>query len=103
MRPGYPAGCPGERKTRSIRRAVSERRNSTISAQGGNVLLLDEPTNDLDTEALASLEDALLDFPGCVVVTAQGNFAGYEANKTNRLGVDATGPLRSTHRKLARD
>lgn len=100
--------------------------------QGGNVLLPDEPTNDLDTEALASLEAALLDFPGCVVVTAhdrwfldrvvthilawegsavqpaqwfwfEGNFAGYEANKTDRLGVDATRPLPSTHRKFARD
>ena len=99
--------------------------------QGGNVLLLDEPTNDLDTETLGSLENAILDFPGCVVVTAhdrwfldrvathilawegtdtdparwfwfEGNFAGYERNKIERLGAAATGPHRVTHRKLAR-
>ncbi len=99
--------------------------------QGGNVLLLDEPTNDLDTETLGSLENAILDFPGCVVVTAhdrwfldrvathilawegtdtdparwfwfEGNFAGYERNKIERLGAAAAGPHRVTHRKLAR-
>jgi len=100
--------------------------------QGGNVLLLDEPTNDLDTETLASLENALLAFPGCVVVTAhdrwfldrvathilawegtdedpgrwywfEGNFADYEANRIARLGADAARPLRATHRRLTRD
>jgi ATP-binding cassette ChvD family protein len=100
--------------------------------QGGNVLLLDEPTNDLDTETLASLENAITEFPGCVVVTAhdrwfldrvathilawegtetdparwywfEGNFAGYEQNKIARLGPEAARPHRVTHRRLTRD
>ncbi|MDT9591903.1 energy-dependent translational throttle protein EttA [Nocardioides zeae] len=99
---------------------------------GGNLLLLDEPTNDLDVETLSSLEDALLDFPGCAVVTShdrwfldrvathilawegddenpakwfwfEGNFASYEANKIERLGVEAARPHRVTHRRLTRD
>ncbi|WP_122816948.1 energy-dependent translational throttle protein EttA [Nocardioides pantholopis] len=99
---------------------------------GGNLLLLDEPTNDLDVETLSSLEDALLDFPGCAVVTShdrwfldriathilawegtdenpaswfwfEGNFAAYEENKVERLGVDAARPHRVTHRRLTRD
>ncbi|MDT0202746.1 energy-dependent translational throttle protein EttA [Nocardioides sp. AE5] len=99
---------------------------------GGNLLLLDEPTNDLDVETLSSLEDALLDFPGCAVVTShdrwfldrvathilawegdeedpakwfwfEGNFASYEANKVERLGVEAARPHRVTHRRLTRD
>ena len=100
--------------------------------QGGNVLLLDEPTNDLDTETLASLENAILEFPGCVVVTAhdrwfldrvathilawegsetrpaqwfwfEGNYAGYEQNKIARLGPEASRPHRVVHRRLTRD
>jgi ATP-binding cassette ChvD family protein len=96
--------------------------------QGGNVLLLDEPTNDLDTETLSSLENALLEFPGCAVITShdrwfldriathilaweegsnwfwfEGNFADYEKNKIERLGADAARPHRVTHRKLMRD
>lgn len=100
--------------------------------QGGNMLLLDEPTNDLDVETLSSLEDALLDFPGCAVVTShdrwfldriathilawegtedqpgnwfwfEGNFASYEANKIERLGEEAARPHRVTHRRLTRD
>lgn len=99
---------------------------------GGNLLLLDEPTNDLDVETLSSLEDALLDFPGCAVVTShdrwfldrvathilawegddenpakwfwfEGNFASYEANKIERLGAEAARPHRVTHRRLTRD
>ena len=99
---------------------------------GGNMLLLDEPTNDLDVETLSSLEDALLDFPGCAVVTShdrwfldrvathilawegdeenpaqwfwfEGNFAAYEENKVERLGVEAARPHRVTHRRLTRD
>ena len=100
--------------------------------QGGNVLLLDEPTNDLDVETLSSLEDALLDFPGCAVVIShdrwfldrvathmlawegededgtprwfwfEGNFADYEENKLERLGPEASRPHRSTHRRLTR-
>jgi ATP-binding cassette ChvD family protein len=99
---------------------------------GGNLLLLDEPTNDLDVETLSSLEDALLDYPGCAVVTShdrwfldriathilawegdesdpakwfwfEGNFASYEQNKIERLGVEAARPHRVTHRRLTRD
>jgi len=100
--------------------------------EGGNLLLLDEPTNDLDVETLGSLENALLEFPGCAVVIShdrwfldrvcthilayegdekepakwywfEGNFASYEANKIDRLGIDAARPHRVTHRKLTRD
>ena len=101
--------------------------------QGGNVLLLDEPTNDLDVETLSSLEDALLEFPGCAVVVShdrwfldrtcthilawegededgiprwfwfEGNFADYEANKIERLGPEAARPHASKHRRLTRD
>lgn len=100
--------------------------------QGGNLLLLDEPTNDLDVETLGSLENALLDFPGCAVVIShdrwfldrvathilayegtdedpanwywfEGNFASYEENKVERLGVEAARPHRVTHRRLTRD
>jgi ATP-binding cassette ChvD family protein len=100
--------------------------------QGGNLLLLDEPTNDLDVETLSSLENALLEFPGCAVVIThdrwfldriathilayegseekpaywhwfEGNFEAYEANKIERLGPDAANPHRSTYRKLTRD
>ena len=96
--------------------------------QGGNLLLLDEPTNDLDVETLGSLENALLDFPGCAVITShdrwfldrvathilaweggsdwfwfEGNFESYEKNKVQRLGADAARPHAVTHRKLTRD
>jgi len=100
--------------------------------EGGNLLLLDEPTNDLDVETLSSLENALLEFPGCAVVIThdrwfldriathilsyegteeepgkwywfEGNFDSYEANKVERLGADAAAPHRSTYRKLTRD
>ena len=95
---------------------------------GGNVLLLDEPTNDLDVETLGSLENALLEFPGCAVVVShdrwfldrvathilawegdsrwfwfEGNFESYEKNKVERLGADALRPHRATYRKLTRD
>ncbi|GAA2062501.1 MULTISPECIES: energy-dependent translational throttle protein EttA [Leifsonia] len=100
--------------------------------QGGNLLLLDEPTNDLDVETLSSLENALLEFPGCAVVIThdrwfldriathilayegteenpadwywfEGNFEAYEENKVDRLGPDAAKPHRSAYRKLTRD
>ncbi|HVM13797.1 MAG TPA: energy-dependent translational throttle protein EttA [Egibacteraceae bacterium] len=100
--------------------------------EGGNVLLLDEPTNDLDTETLGSLENALLEFPGCAVVIShdrwfldriathilawegddenpatwhwfEGNFESYEKNKIERMGVEAARPHRVTYRKLTRD
>ena len=97
-------------------------------SQGGNLLLLDEPANDLDVETLAWLERALLEFPGCAVITChdrwfldrvathilaweggsnwfwfEGNFADYEKNKIERLGADAARPHRVTYRKLTRD
>jgi ATPase subunit of ABC transporter with duplicated ATPase domains len=100
--------------------------------QGGNLLLLDEPTNDLDVETLGSLENALLEFPGCAVVIThdrwfldrvashilayegtddnpdnwywfEGNFEAYEENKIARLGPEAAKPHRSTYRRLTRD
>jgi len=100
--------------------------------EGGNVLLLDEPTNDLDVETLGSLENALLEFPGCAVVIShdrwfldrvathilawegteedpsqwywfEGNFESYEKNKIERMGQDAARPHRVTYRKLTRD
>ncbi|KJL39883.1 MULTISPECIES: energy-dependent translational throttle protein EttA [Microbacterium] len=100
--------------------------------EGGNLLLLDEPTNDLDVETLQSLENALLEFPGCAVVIThdrwfldriathilayegtdedpdkwywfEGNFEAYEANKVERLGVEAARPHRTAYRKLTRD
>jgi ATP-binding cassette ChvD family protein len=99
---------------------------------GGNVILLDEPTNDLDVETLSSLENALLEFPGCAVVIShdrmfldrvathilawegddedpakwfwfEGNFESYEKNKIDRLGAEAARPHRVTHRRLTRD
>jgi ATP-binding cassette ChvD family protein len=94
---------------------------------GGNMLLLDEPTNDLDVETLSSLENALLEFPGCAVITShdrwfldriathilaweggaswmwfEGNFESYEKNKIERLGAEAARPHRVTYRKLTR-
>jgi ATP-binding cassette ChvD family protein len=100
--------------------------------EGGNLLLLDEPTNDLDVETLGSLENALLEFPGCAVVIShdrwfldrvtthilawegsdenpaewfwfEGNFESYEKNKVERLGAEAARPHAVTHRKLGRD
>ena len=100
--------------------------------EGGNLLLLDEPTNDLDVETLQSLENALLEFPGCAVVIThdrwfldriathilayegtdenpdqwywfEGNFEAYEANKIERLGAEAARPHRTAYRKLTRD
>ena len=99
--------------------------------QGGNLLLLDEPTNDLDVETLSSLEEALLNFPGCSVVVShdrwfldrivthilawegtdenpgnwhffEGNFEAYQADREARLGPEASKPHR-IHRKLTRD
>jgi ATP-binding cassette ChvD family protein len=99
---------------------------------GGNVILLDEPTNDLDVDTLSSLENGLLDFPGCAVVIShdrmfldrvathilawegddenpakwfwfEGNFEAYEKNKVDRLGAEAARPHRVTYRKLTRD
>ncbi len=98
---------------------------------GGNMLLLDEPTNDLDVETLQSMEDALLEFPGCAVVIShdrwfldrvathilawegndedqaqwfwfEGNYADYESHKIARLGAEAARPHRATHRRLTR-
>ena len=107
---------------------VRNRLNLALTLKmGGNLLLLDEPTNDLDVETLGSLENALLEFPGCAVVIShdrwfldriathilayegdsqwfwfEGNFESYEKNKIDRLGAEAARPHRVTYRKLTR-
>ena len=93
--------------------------------RGGNVVMLDEPTNDLDVETLRNLEEAIAEFPGCVIVTShdrwfldrlathilafegdsqvvwfEGNYDSYERDRKRRLGVDADQPTRIKYRKL---
>ncbi len=126
-------GPDQQKPTRVLSGGERNRLNLALTLkQGGNLLLLDEPTNDLDVESLSSLEDALLEFPGCAVVVShdrwfldrvathilayegtdespadwywfEGNFASYEDNKVERLGVEAARPHRLTHRRLTRD
>jgi ATP-binding cassette ChvD family protein len=126
-------GPDQQKQTKVLSGGERNRLNLALTLKkGGNLLLLDEPTNDLDVETLRSLEDALLEFPGCAVVIShdrwfldriathilawegtdeqpdswfwfEGNFADYEANKIDRLGEDAARPHRVTYRKLTRD
>ncbi|MFT4148205.1 MAG: energy-dependent translational throttle protein EttA [Micrococcaceae bacterium] len=126
-------GPDQQKKTGVLSGGERNRLNLALTLkQGGNLLLLDEPTNDLDVETLASLENALLEFPGCAVVVShdrwfldrvathilayegtdedpaqwywfEGNFEAYEENKIDRLGPEAARPHRVTHRKLTRD
>ena len=122
-------GPDQQKPTRVLSGGERNRLNLALTLkQGGNVLLLDEPTNDLDVETLGSLENALLEFPGCAVITShdrwfldrvathilayegdsqwfwfEGNFDSYEKNKVERLGEEAARPHRTTYRKLTRD
>ena len=98
---------------------------ATLLKSGGNVLLLDEPTNDLDVDTLRALEDALVEFPGCVVITShdrwfldriathilafegdshvewfEGNYQDYEKDRRRRLGADADQPHRLKYRRI---
>ena len=125
-------GADQEKKCGVLSGGERNRLNLALTLkQGGNLLLLDEPTNDLDVETLESLEEALLAFPGCVVVTShdrwfldriathilawegtdenpgnwhwfEGNFDDYQKNRVERLGEEAARPHR-IHRKLTRD
>ncbi len=99
---------------------------AALLKRGGNVLLLDEPTNDLDVETLRALEEALLAFPGCVLVIShdrwfldriathilafegdsraewfEGNYTDYERDRRQRLGDEAVNPHRLKYRRLA--
>jgi ATP-binding cassette ChvD family protein len=126
-------GPDQQKPTRVLSGGERNRLNLALTLKiGGNVLLLDEPTNDLDVETLSSLENALLDFPGCAVVIShdrmfldrvathilawegddenparwfwfEGNFESYEKNKVERLGPEAARPHAVTYRKLTRD
>ncbi|HJO87886.1 MAG TPA: energy-dependent translational throttle protein EttA [Rhodospirillales bacterium] len=99
-----------------------------VMKSGANVIMLDEPTNDLDVDTLRALEEALLAFPGCVLITShdrwfldriathiiafegdsqvvwfEGNYDDYEADRHNRLGALADQPHRIKYRPLTRD
>src|SRR6202012_5160349 len=126
-------GPDQQKQTKVLSGGERNRLNLALTLKkGGNLLLLDEPTNVLDVETLRSLEDALLDFPGCAVVVShdrwfldrvathilawegtdedparwfwfEGNFESYEKNKVERLGAEAARPHAVTYRKLSRD
>ena len=125
-------GFKGSDQQKKVGQLSGGERNRVLLAKvlrsGGNVLLLDEPTNDLDVDTLRALEDAILAFPGCVVVIShdrwfldrivthvlafegdsvarwwEGNFSDYEADRRKRLGVDADQPHRIRYKRLVRD
>jgi len=120
----------GEDQQKHIKNLSGGERNRVHLAKllksGGNLLLLDEPTNDLDVETLRALEEAILEFPGCVVVIShdrwfldriathilafegdsevvwhEGNYSDYEEERKRRLGDEADNPHRIKYRKLA--
>jgi ATPase subunit of ABC transporter with duplicated ATPase domains len=124
-------GFKGSDQQKKVGQLSGGERNRVLLAKvlrsGGNVLLLDEPTNDLDVDTLRALEDAVLTFPGCVVVIShdrwfldriathvlafegdsvarwcEGNFSDYEADRHKRLGVDADQPHRIRYKPLVR-
>jgi sulfate-transporting ATPase len=139
--PSASAKCPAApMSARSTSRAgISRRRSAMLSGgernrvhlakmlkSGANVMFLDEPTNDLDVDTLRALEEALANFPGCVVITShdrwfldrlathilafegdshvewfEGNFEAYEEDKKRRLGIDSVTPHRLKFRKIA--
>ena len=93
--------------------------------RGSNLLLLDEPTNDLDVDTLRALEEAIMSYAGCVVVTShdrwfldriathvlafegdgyvhwcEGNYATYERQRRERLGISQDQPMRFRYKKL---
>ncbi len=125
-------GFKGSDQQKKVGQLSGGERNRVLLAKvlrsGGNVLLLDEPTNDLDVDTLRALEDAVLDFPGCVVVIShdrwfldriathvlafegdsevrwwEGNFSDYEADRHARLGAEADQPHRLRYKPLVRD
>jgi ATPase subunit of ABC transporter with duplicated ATPase domains len=119
-------GADQQKKVRDLSGGERNRLHlAKLLKSGGNLLLLDEPTNDLDVDTLRALEEAILDFAGCVMVIShdrwfldriathimafegdsevvwfEGNYQDYEADRRKRLGAEADQPHRIKYRKL---